>query len=633
MNTNNPTGTINWHPVLSRFFANKFKDAQHLQQFLSWDLQQLPELTTLRDLEKAAERIVMALKAGEKIAVFGDYDVDGATACALMYRFFKQLGTEVVLYQPNRFSEGYGLHLSSIDVALADGISLLITVDCGITAHQAVTYANEQGGLDIIITDHHTDVDVGMPLPPALAVVNPCRRDEETDSPLRALPGVGVAFVLCLQIKRVLEKGGTKLPSLYSLLPLVAIGGLCDLAPLNLLNLKLIRHGLRQIKKLLASANLASSTTEISIGPGIKMFFSADDVSSAGPLIPSDKIVFDVGPMLNAQGRLQQASAALQLLVSDDEEDVHSSFQQLENSNYRRKEIQKEVYESARNKIIRELNIANQNAAHIGDPIINVVYDSTWHQGVIGIVAAKLVENFRVPAIVLTDEEDPKILRASARTAGNLDLHAMLSKFSDMFLKFGGHPAAAGFSLPKEKFHQFHSGIQQYVSTLPREHYTNREHYDLQLAFEEVDSTLLRQLQLLEPWGMGNRRPVFRMQGVKLLSYSLLKKIHVRWVFTPMELNHRLLRERTLNRLCDDRSDGAYSAAHGAVQYAATENLQLQGISFNYIDKWKVLHPKDITSQQAQRGGLVVDFTLNNNHWQGKEYLQLMVERVSFLSE
>ena len=220
-----------------------------IADFLSWNLQQLPPLTSLRDIDLAAQKIVQVIEEEKIIGIYGDYDVDGTTACALFYRFLQLLSPSIQpanakLYQPGRLKEGYGLHSEAIDRAIADDVSLLITVDCGITNVEAAQHARERG-LDLIITDHHQDGASEMP--PALAVINPNRRDEDCHPDLKTLAGVGVAFALCWRVKEVFAERGRECPSLLPLLPLVAVGTVCDMVKLTPMNLKLVRHGLRAI--------------------------------------------------------------------------------------------------------------------------------------------------------------------------------------------------------------------------------------------------------------------------------------------------------------------------------------------------------------------------------------------------
>lgn len=233
------------HPIALQLLQARGLVSDQVLHFLSDDLRQLPELTAMIDIQRAANRLCLAMEKNEKIGVFGDYDVDGTTSCALFHFFFRSLNYPVTLIQPSRFIEGYGIHPPSVEEAKERGIQVLMTVDCGITADKAAIKARELG-IDLIITDHHQEAL--EQLPQAYAIVNPNRRDEPDDSPLRALAGVGVAFALCLAIKKQLEQSGQVVPSLYPLLSLVAIGTISDLAQLTPMNLKLCRHGLRQIK-------------------------------------------------------------------------------------------------------------------------------------------------------------------------------------------------------------------------------------------------------------------------------------------------------------------------------------------------------------------------------------------------
>src|SRR5665647_1246833 len=212
METTSAPASSELNPVLVRLFKKRGISPTDVQDMLSWNLKELPELTKMIDLEKASQRLIQAISEGESIGVFGDYDVDGTTSCALLWHFFKMLGLEIEVFQPSRFVEGYGIHPSSIDNALEKKVKVLVTVDCGISNTATADYAQSKG-IDLIITDHHTDA--APHIPRAYAVVNPSRRDEPADSPLRALAGVGVAFALALQIKKDLAQNGTEIPSLY----------------------------------------------------------------------------------------------------------------------------------------------------------------------------------------------------------------------------------------------------------------------------------------------------------------------------------------------------------------------------------------------------------------------------------
>lgn len=560
------------HPVIEKLFKKKGFTQKQIEDFLSWDLKTIPDLSSLKDLKKSSERIIHAIDAEEKIGIYGDYDVDGTTSCALFYQFFKMLGVEVELIQPSRFVEGYGLHLSSIDDAIAKNIRLLITVDCGISNNEAADYAKEKG-LDLIITDHHKDARETMPN--AFAVVNPNRRDE-VENPnyeeLKTLAGVAVAFAVCVQVRNDLIAKGQKIPSIYSLLQYVAIGTICDLAFLSPINLKFVRHGLKQIK-----------TTEY---PGLKVFFTYEELNA--PLISSEKLGFHIGPLINSKGRLEHPEASLQLLICDNTEKAKYYYDLLVSCNNERKFITSEVYDEAKTQIQKEVESSDK------EHLITIAYRPHWHEGVIGIVASRLVEAFKVPAIVFTDSEHEGIIKASCRTAGDLDLFNLLKKVDHLFVKFGGHKAAAGLSMPKENLQEFITLMNQNLKEIPAIVRTRMDFYDLEIEANEINPKLMRDLDLLEPFGMGNEKPKFKIKNVKLESFDILKEAHVRWNFSK-------------------------------------ENVKLKGISFSYIGKYNAISPKEVfTMQESKNEYSSIYFTLSLNRFNGNESIQLMVDRISY---
>lgn len=559
--------TNSLHPAVIRLLQARGLDADGLRDFLSWDLKDMPDLTAMKDLEKAGDLIIEALDKKQKIGIYGDYDVDGTTSCALFWHFFQMLGVDVALIQPSRFIEGYGLHASSIDQALEQGIELLITVDCGISNCEAAEYAREKN-LGLIITDHHKDARETMP--DALAVVNPNRRDEPADSPLRALAGVGVAFAICVGIRQKLISRGQEVATLYPLLQFVAVGTICDLAYLNPVNLKLTRHGLKQMP----------TTTY----PGLRVFLSPEERKF--PFLPSEKCSFFIGPMINSKGRLDHPEKALKLLIAKDSDEAFENFSHLEISNNERKFIQSQVYKEARDQILGKLD---ENHA------ISIAYSPEWHEGVIGIVASKLVENFKVPAIVFTDAEEKGVIKASARSAGELSIFDCLKKQEDLFIKFGGHKAAAGLSMPKENLPEFIKRMNALLKEIPANIRTTQSSFDIDLMPEEITPTLVKELELLEPFGMGNQRPVFRVQGLDLQSFDTLKDVHIRWNFKGRD----------------------------------QDKIKLKGISFNYVGKYETLPPQEVYQANTfKHEPLSVICAVGINRFNGNEYLQLQVDRV-----
>jgi single-stranded-DNA-specific exonuclease len=552
------------HPVIVRLFKKRGFSPLAVQDMLSWNLKDLPDLTKMHDLAKASARLLAAIDAGEKIGVYGDYDVDGTTSCALLWHFFKMLGVTVEVFQPSRFIEGYGVHDSSIDAALEKDVRVLITVDCGITSVATAAYA--KGKLDLIITDHHTDG--AQELPEAYAVVNPSRRDEPADSPLRPLAGVGVAFALALQIKNDLLARGTETPSLYPLLQFVAIGTISDLARMSPLNVRLTRHGLKQI----------TTTTY----PGIRAFFQPEELKVS--MIPSEKISFHVGPHINSKGRLDHPDRALRLLIAETAAECREHYTHLEVANRDRRHIQAEVFAEAKKDAIANLKV--------DELLINVLYRPHWHEGVIGIVASKLVETFEVPAIVFTDAEENGVIKASCRSAGELNIFDLLDQCRDLFIKFGGHKAAAGLSMRRENLPEFKARMGALLRPIPASLRTKLSSFDVEVGIEEISAGLLEDLEKLEPFGPGNERPVFRMKNAVIQNYKVMKDAHVRWTFA-----------------------------------GTASKVAVQGISFNYIGKWNELSPEELFELQ-KRSGLTVQFTLGINRFNGNETIQLLVDKV-----
>lgn len=559
------------HPVVEKILLKRNITPEKFNEFFSWNLRDLPELTAMLDIGKTAERIVKAIEEGEKIGIYGDYDVDGTTSCALFYQYFKMLGVEVELFQPSRFVEGYGVHPASIDNAVEKGVKLLITVDCGITNCETADYALEKD-IDLIITDHHKDIRDEMPK--AYSIVNPNRRDEPDDSPRVSLAGVGVAFAVCLGVKNILDKNTDKVtPSIYPLLQYVAIGTICDLAKLNPMNLKLTRHGLKQI-----------IDTQYA---GVACFFNDEDRNA--PFITSEKISFYVGPLINSKGRLDHPEKALNLLISENHKEAFANYAHLENSNRERKFIQKEVFDEAKEDIIKSMKTDM--------PLINIAYRPHWHEGVIGIVASKLVETFEVPAIVFTNSEDENLIKASCRSAGDLNLFDALNACKDLFTKFGGHKAAAGLSMPKENLDEFKKRMNDYLIHIPEIQRTVQDHFDVEISFKDINRQLVKELETMEPFGMGNEKPVFHMRDCLIESYRILKDIHVKWTFVHKD----------------------------------NPKIKISGISFNYIGKWNTPLPEELINRQNTEG-ITARFTIGINRFRGNEIIQLMVDKI-FIGE
>lgn len=564
MNLETQSSPNTLHPAVIKLIQKRW--GTNFLEYLSWDLKQLPDITQMLDLELAAKRIIKAIESKETIGIYGDYDVDGTTSCALLAQFFSLIGVKVELIQPSRFIEGYGLHVSSIVDAKEKGIKVLITVDCGITSNEAADYALLEN-LDLIITDHHKDASPTMPK--AFAVINPNRRDETCIPDLKTLAGVGVAFALAVKIRQLLIEEGQKIPSLYPLLSYVAIGTISDMAYLSPTNLKLCRHGLK---------SLASTNFE-----GLKVFFTPEERNV--PFIVSEKISFNIGPLINAKGRLDHPELALKLLLASSHQEAIELYHVLQLSNKERKFIQQEVFLEAKEQVIK--NLKNE------DPLIHILFAPHWHEGVVGIVAAKIVEAFSVPAIVLTSSEKEGIIKGSARTAGDLNIFDYLYQCQDLFLKFGGHQAAAGLSMNIQHLEAFKEKMDQLLKPLPYNLRSEQFLYDQEIHAQDVNAKLVRDLELLEPFGQGNEKPIFKLSKVKINSFRILKDQHVKWFFSAIDDSSQIV----------------------------------NGISFNYLNQWKSIHPEELFKEQKNQT-LNVFGTIGINRFNGNETIQFQVIKI-----
>lgn len=462
-----------------------------VEAYVSNDLKTLPDFSELIDIDKATDRIISAVVNKQKIGIYGDYDVDGATSIATLFHFFKMIGAEnLVTYQPNRFSEGYGLHKSSVEQAIADGVNLLITVDCGITNHEASAYAKEMN-LDLIITDHHKDKG-GLDLPSAIAVVNPNRSDQK-ESDLKNLSGAGVAFAVCYEIRKKMKFEG----SIYSLLQFVAMSTIADMVKLCPMNAKFIRHGLSQFKN--STYKGIVGLTRLSQGS-----------------IDEEFIGFTVGPMINAKGRLESPQDALSILTSNDDMEVIGLIEKLKVTNEERKKIQQSNNIIVRNKIKKD---------RIFDHNVMVVYNAKLHQGVVGLLASDVMKKYHKPAIVLTkDSQKEGVIKGSARSLGDFDIFSFLSKLDFEFISFGGHKKAGGLSFKEEHLQKFLDSV-------------NRESAHINISIEDynfipveprmLDLELVDAIRSFAPYGMGNPKPALSIEG-NLGDIQIMKEKHLK---------------------------------------------------------------------------------------------------------
>lgn len=428
----------------------------------------------LKDMEKACQRLLSALKNKEKICIYGDYDVDGVSSTALLMTVFTRLGFNIDYYLPDRHSEGYGLHIESLQ-KLIPKYDLLITVDCGITALDEVDYAKDK--IDMIITDHHLPREI---LPDAFAIINPTQ--SQCNYPNKNLCGVGVAFKLCQGLYQSLNKD---IHELENYLDIVALGTIADIVPLVDENRRIVKKGLAHIQNL-----------------GIKTLIEICNYDENN--INTGHIGFGVAPRLNAAGRLTHASIAVELLLTTDKQTAHQKALYLDEENKQRQEIVENIFHEAVKKI--EENNLQENK-------IIIVVGENWHEGVIGIAASRLQEKYYRPIIIIATKDN--IGKASCRSIDGLHMKNALTYCEQDLMVYGGHSKAAGFTIDLTKLDDFISHMQTYANG----HLTDEDLipiYQVETVLTPQDITMdfIEELSLLEPFGMGNPKPQFVCQNL-----------------------------------------------------------------------------------------------------------------------
>lgn len=447
--------------------------------FFRPSLHQLHDPFQMAGMQAAVKRIERALGDNERIMVFGDYDVDGTTAVALVYGFLARFTGNLVFYIPDRYSEGYGISFQGIDKAVEEKVGLIIALDCGVKANDKVAYASERG-IDFIICDHHLP---GSQLPDAVAVLDPKRPD--CPYPFKELSGCGIGFKL---MQAFAQHNGIPFEELESSLDLVAISTACDIVPVVGENRILAHFGLKHLND--------------NPRPGVRAMMGMANVKKR--LCVTD-LVFAIGPRINAAGRIEHGKRAVELLLAHEQAQADATALLVDGNNSHRQELDR--------------NMTQEALAHIdGDAMLReswstVVFNPTWHKGVVGIVASRLVERHYRPTVVLT-ESGGKVV-GSARSVKGFDVYEAISACSDLLEQFGGHMYAAGLTMPPENLEAFRSRFEDAVrATIRPEQRVPEEEVDLELRLDAIDEGLLRVLKHMAPFGPGNMRPVFLARGV-----------------------------------------------------------------------------------------------------------------------
>ncbi len=430
-------------------------------------------------MQQAVERIERALGDNERIMVYGDYDVDGTTAVALVHSFLARFGS-VMFYIPDRYTEGYGVSFQGIDHAEREGISLIITLDCGIKALDKVAYAAGKG-IDMIICDHHRP---GDELPAAVAVLDP-KRDGCT-YPFKELSGCGIGFKL---MQAFAQRNNIPFAELEPLLDLVAVSTACDIVPVNGENRVLTKAGLDRLNT--------------DPRPGLRVMM---DMAGVKRRLGVSDLVFSIGPRINAAGRVEHGRQAVELLLAHDAQQAASIGARVDGNNIQRQELDKDITREALEQI------ATDPALH--DSWSTVVFSAGWHKGVIGIVASRLIERHYRPTVVLAESNGHAV--GSARSVRGFDVYGAIEACSDLLEQFGGHKYAAGLTMPLANVPAFRERFEEVVrATLPPELRIPEELVDLELSIDDITAPLVRVLRHMAPYGPANMRPLFLLSGVK----------------------------------------------------------------------------------------------------------------------
>lgn len=466
------------NPLVSVLLASRGMCAEDdIYRLLRTDMSEIADPFLLTDMDIAVERINRAIDSGERIAVFGDYDVDGMTSSCLMASYFRSRGVECDIYIPGRFAEGYGVSSNAVELLHEKGVTLIVTVDCGITAHREVEYAAGLG-IDIVITDHH---ECSETLPDALAVINPKRPD--CPYPNKALAGVGVAFKLVCALD-----GGNIDTLLETYSDLVAIGTVADVMSVLGENRVLIRRGLTVLNKRRR--------------PGLRLLMR--EAGLEGRELNSASIGFNLAPRLNAAGRMGRTSLSVELLLTEDENEAENLAHELSELNMNRRALESEIFDDA----VAQLSLTGER------PI--VLAKKGWYQGVMGIVASRLAEKYFIPTIMICIGDDG-LGRGSCRSFGEYNIYNALTRCSDLLENYGGHEMAAGLTIPEHNIEAFKERFCKYyhekvlISPAPM----------LKIEFEAKKPGLFSMenvtaLKQLEPYGNGNIPPSACIMGAQL---------------------------------------------------------------------------------------------------------------------
>ena len=461
------------HFICSLLLQRDVNSLDKAKFFFRPELDSLYDPYLMKDMEKAVVRINNA--SSEKIMILGDYDVDGTTSTSMLYTYFNHRNYDLIYYIPDRYKEGYGVSLESIDYAKDNKISLIITVDCGIKAVNQVEYANSKG-IDVIICDHHLpDIKV----PKAYAVLNP--KQSDCTYPFKDLCGCGIAYKL---ITAHNLKSENKL-NIRSLLDFVALATVSDMMPLIDENRVMVFHGLKEINN---NPRL-----------GLRNFLKSNNNK-----VDESKISFNIGPRINAAGRMKNGKIIVDLLVEEDPNKAMSLSNEVEFLNSKRRATEKDVFEN----VVEKIDHSKYS---------NIIYGKNWSTGVLGIVASRIIEKSYKPTIIITDF-DQELLTGSVRSVSGFDVYDALVKCEKYLYQFGGHKFAAGVKIEKSKLNLFIEHFEKTVKETVNENMFQRKHkYDLEVSFSDLSIENVKIISRMSPFGLENKRPIFRSNNCKIV--------------------------------------------------------------------------------------------------------------------
>jgi len=542
---------LNISPILAQLLINReTKEVPSARKFLKADLKDLRDPYIFQDMEKAVEKILRAINNNERILIYGDYDVDGLTSVALLFTILRKFTTNLYYYIPNRFQEGYGLNEEAIDILFKNNIKLIITVDCGINSISEIEKANNYS-INVIVTDHHQP---RKSLPSALAIINPkC----DTNYPFKELAGVGVSFKVAQALYSKLKKNQD---DLWSLLDYVALGSIADSVPFIDENRILIKYGLRALNQ---------TNKE-----GLKALIMESGVNYGN--LGTKEVNFALAPRINAAGRLGDPKLALELLLTDSEYKAKYLSQKLSEINKHRREIGDNILKEARK--FASIQVKEK------DNKVLVLESENWNQGVIGIIASRLVDEFNRPAIIISKKNG--IAKGSGRSIKGFHLYNVLESCQDILINFGGHELAAGITMESNKIPEFKLRINEISQNFIKEDDLSPElKIDTQISLSDINFGLIKDISVLEPFGIGNPQPIF-------CSY---KNIISDWRLVGGKREHLKIKIKG-------------------------ENRTLEGIGFKLSKIGKQIFSENKVVDLA--------FNIELNKWNGTENLQLNIKDI-----